>query len=87
MGGALHPGVARAGASFELSRLELEDGRLLVSGWWSGVRGIRFVRPALVIDGRQVLATLEHKPWATADDGSWTAAFPWQRRTRRTRAR
>ena len=79
MGGALHPGVARAGASFELSQLELEDGRLVVSGWWFGVRGIRFVRPALVVDGRKVLATLEHKPWATAKDGSWIAAFPWER--------
>jgi hypothetical protein len=79
MGGALHPGVARRGASFELSRLELHDERLVISGWWFGVRGMRFVRPALVVDGRQVLATLEHKPWAVAADGSWTAAFPWNR--------
>jgi len=67
-----------ARASFELTRLELDDGRLLVSGWWSGVRGMRFVRPALLVDGRKMLATLEHKPWAVAADGSWTAAFPWK---------
>ena len=65
--GAVHPGMARA--SFELERLELDEGRLLVSGWWSGVRGMRFVRPALLVDGRKMLATLEHKPWAVGSDG------------------
>jgi hypothetical protein len=79
MGGALHPGVARAGASFELDRLEIVDDRLVVRGWWFGVRGMRFVRPALIVDDRQILATLEHKPWACADDGGWIAAFPWKR--------
>lgn len=79
MGVAPHPGVARGGASFELDRLEHDDGRLVVRGWWLGVRGVRFVRPALVVDGRQVLATLDHKPWIAAEDGSWIAAFPWTR--------
>ncbi len=79
MGGALHPGIARAGASFELERLELDEGRLVVRGCWSGVRGVRFVRPGLVVDGRRVLATLEHKPWAAGTDGGWIAAFPWKR--------
>jgi hypothetical protein len=79
MGVAQDAGIARAGASFELERLELEDGRLVVRGWWSGVRGVRFVRPGLVVDGQRVLATLEHKPWATGPDGTWTAAFPWKR--------
>ena len=74
--GAADTGVARA--SFELERLDFDDGRLLVSGWWFGVRGMRFVRPALIVDGRKVLATLEHKPWAPGPDGSWTAAFPWK---------
>ena len=65
------------GASFELERLGRRGRadarqRLVV-----GVRGMRFVRPALVVDGRQVLATLEHKPWAADGDGAWTAAFPW----------
>ncbi len=73
--GAVHPGATRA--SFELERLEIDDGRLLVSGWWFGVRGMRFVRPALIVEGRKVLATLEHKPWAAGSDGAWTAAFPW----------
>jgi hypothetical protein len=79
MGVAPHAGITRAGASFELERLELEDGRLIVRGWWSGVRGVRFVRPGLVVDGQRVLATLEHKPWAVRSDGPWTAAFPWTR--------
>ena len=79
MGVAPHAGMTRAGASFELERLELVDGRLVVRGFWSGVRGVRFVRPGLVVDGRRVLATLEHKPWAVRSDGTWTAAFPWKR--------
>ncbi|HEX4344851.1 MAG TPA: hypothetical protein VHZ31_04755 [Solirubrobacteraceae bacterium] len=78
MGGALHPGVDRAGASFELDRLELEDGLLVVSGSWFGLRGLRFVRPALVVDGRRVLARIEDKPWPVGEDGRWTAAFPWR---------
>ncbi len=79
MGGALHSEVACAGASFALDRLEIVDGRLVVRGWWFGVRGVRFMRPGLVVDGRRVLATLEHKPWAVAEDGAWTAAFEWTR--------
>ena len=75
--GAPRSNGGRCGAEFELERLVVEDGRMLVCGWWSGVRGMRFVRPALIVDGRQVLATLEHKPWAADGDGAWTAAFPW----------
>jgi hypothetical protein len=67
----------RAGVSFEVDRLEVEDDRLVVSGFWTGVRGLRFVRPTLVSDDRRILATLEHKPWAPSDDSTWTAAFPW----------
>jgi hypothetical protein len=68
----------RAGVSFELERLALEGGDLVVSGRWSGAQDVRFVRPALLVDGdRRILATLEHKPWAPSDDGTWTAAFPW----------
>ena len=78
-GRALHPGIARAGASFELERLELDEGRLVVRGWWSGVRGMRFVRPALVVDGRRVLATLEHKPWAARPTAAGPRRFPWKR--------
>jgi hypothetical protein len=67
----------RAGVSFEVDRLEVEDDTLVVSGFWTGVRGLRFVRPTLVSDDRRILATLEHKPWAHSDDSTWTAAFPW----------
>jgi hypothetical protein len=67
----------RAGVSFEVDRLEVEDDTLVVSGFWTGVRGLRFVRPTLVSDDRRILATLEHKPWAPSADAAWTAAFPW----------
>ncbi len=52
-----------------------------VAGRWFGVRGRRFVRPALTIrqaaDADQVraLADLEHKPWAAEDGDVWLAAF------------
>jgi hypothetical protein len=68
----------RAGVSFELERLDLEGDELVVSGHWSGVRGLRFVRPTLVAENRRILATLEHKPWAPSMDRTWTAAFPWE---------
>jgi hypothetical protein len=77
MARALQPPHTRAGVAFELEHLEPEDGRLLVHGRWSGVRGMRFVRPTLLIGERAVLATLEHKPWAPEEDEIWTAAFPW----------
>lgn len=63
--------------NFELQRLALEGDELVVSGFWTGVRGMRFVRPTLLCDDRRILATLEHKPWAPSDDAEWTAAFPW----------
>jgi len=63
--------------TFELQRLALEGDELVVSGFWTGVRGMRFVRPALLCDDRRILATLEHKPWAPSDDAQWIAAFPW----------
>ncbi len=69
----------RAGVSFELERLDLEGDELVVAGHWSGVRGLRFVRPTLVADDRRILATLEHKPWAPSLDSTWIAAFPWDR--------
>lgn len=58
------------------------DGRVEVTGRWFGVRGRRFVRPALTLtvgDGvpeRRCLAELEHKPWAAQDGEPWTAVFP-----------
>ncbi|UTI62455.1 hypothetical protein NBH00_13900 [Paraconexibacter antarcticus] len=66
-----------AGAAFAVDRLAARQGTLIVEGRWSGVRGMRFLRPTLVVEGRQVLATLEHKPWAPAEGTRWTAAFPW----------
>ncbi|MEA2183176.1 MAG: hypothetical protein QOF69_2361, partial [Solirubrobacteraceae bacterium] len=68
----------RDGVTFEVERLEISDGRLVISGHWSGVRGMRFVRPTLVASGRRALATLEHKPWAPTPGKPWTAAFPWE---------
>jgi hypothetical protein len=68
----------RDGVTFEVERLEICDGCLVISGHWSGVRGMRFVRPTLVAGGRRALATLEHKPWAPSAGRPWTAAFPWE---------
>src|SRR3954447_25665266 len=52
-----------------------------VTGRWFGLRGHRFMRPALIVeagdDRRRLLALLEHKPWAADDGEAWTAAFPW----------
>jgi hypothetical protein len=67
---------------FALTRLEVVDGgRLELEGTWTGVRGMRFVRPALVVheDDRErtLLAVLEHKPWPAEDGHPWHAAFPW----------
>ena len=48
-----------------------------------GVRGVRFVRPALVVRDRAtggektLLADLEHKPWPANEGEPWVAAFPW----------
>ncbi|MDP2710375.1 MAG: hypothetical protein Q8O56_04085 [Solirubrobacteraceae bacterium] len=67
----------REGVTFEIERLELEGDELVVSGFWSGVRGLRFVRPTLLSDEHRILATLEHKPWAPSPEAAWTAAFPW----------
>lgn len=70
---------------FALSRVEaVGDDRLEVEGTWSGVRGVRFVRPALVVRDeardrdRTLLATLDHKPWPAEEGRPWTAAFPWE---------
>lgn len=76
MAGTVEPLRARTDASFALESLDVDDGRLIVSGHWDGVRGLRFVRPTLVAGDREVLATLEHKPWAP-DGDPWVAAFPW----------
>ena len=73
--------VEDARVGFELQRFEAgQDGLLEIEGEWSNVRGMRFVRPALVVrEGgaeRTLLATLDHKPWSP-DGRPWRAAFPW----------
>src|SRR5437588_2495068 len=79
--------VSRVGrVVFELGRFELVGGqRCEVEGRWLGVRGRRFMRPALtiVVDGHEtrLLADLAHKPWAAEDGEPWMAAFPYPRRT------
>ncbi len=69
--------------AFHLDRFEQTgDDRLEVAGRWYGVRGLRFVRPALTVQTqegeRNLLALLEHKPWAVEEGEAWVAAFPWQ---------
>lgn len=68
-------------AQFELSRLEVEGDWVHVEGEWSGVRGRRFMRPALtlLVDGRptRLLADLADKPWAAEETGPWRATFPY----------
>jgi hypothetical protein len=75
-------GVTGAPVRFELERFEVTGDRLEISGRWFGVRGMRFVRPSLLLrspDGeRPLLALLEHKPWAAIDGAPWLAAFPWR---------
>jgi hypothetical protein len=68
--------------AFEVERFEwTANDRLEISGRWFGLRGHRFMRPALMVeagdDRRRLLALLEHKPWAADDGEPWTAAFAW----------
>src|SRR5579875_2209351 len=58
----------------------MAGGRVRVVGRWFGVRGLRFVRPALILtaaDGaeRRLLAELDDKPWAASDGEPWRATF------------
>jgi hypothetical protein len=73
---ARHPGPSAA-ATFSVQELAVRDGVVRVRGRWSGIRGLRFLRPTLIVGGTQVLATLEHKPWAPREDRAWVAAFRW----------
>ena len=68
--------------AFEVERFEwAAAGRLEVTGRWFGLRGHRFMRPALMVesggDRRRLLAVLEHKPWAAEEGEPWVAAFGW----------
>jgi hypothetical protein len=74
--------MAGSPVGFALTRLEVVDGgRLELEGEWTGVRGMRFVRPALIVHAgggeRTLLALLEDKPWPAEEGRSWRAAFPW----------
>ncbi len=55
------------------------SGRVEVEGRWFGVRGRRFMRPALTIGGKdgelRALADLDDKPWAAEDGEVWRAVF------------
>ena len=78
--GPVAPGLRTRSATFELERFEwTAPDRLEVVGRWFGVRGLRFMRPALDLRGddghHRLLALLEHKPWATEDGEEWIAAF------------
>jgi hypothetical protein len=75
--------VVTGEVAFEVERFEwTESDRLEVSGRWYGLRGHRFMRPALTIEAqdgrRRMLALLDHKPWAAEDGEPWVAAFPWE---------
>jgi hypothetical protein len=67
--------------AFEVSRFEVVGEWCQVEGQWFGVRGRRFMRPALTVavDGRPVrlLADLADKPWAAEDGEPWKATFPY----------
>ncbi|MEA2208860.1 MAG: hypothetical protein QOF54_1337, partial [Solirubrobacteraceae bacterium] len=67
-------------ASFEVDRFERTEAGLEVSGRWFGVRGRRFMRPALTTSSggseQRMLAVLDHKPWVAEEGETWLAAFP-----------
>src|SRR4051812_29244729 len=75
--------AAPEAAVFEVERFGwTAPDRLELRGRWTGVRGLRFMRPTLTLrsaDGvHRALALLEHKPWAAEDGAEWVAAFPWR---------
>jgi hypothetical protein len=67
--------------AFELSRFEVMGDCCQVEGRWFGVRGRRFMRPALtvLVDEQPIrlLADLADKPWAAEDGELWKATFPY----------
>ncbi|MBV9536119.1 MAG: hypothetical protein JO321_11980 [Solirubrobacterales bacterium] len=78
---ALKPEASRmGGVVFELDRFELATGnRCRLRGRWFGVRGRRFMRPALTLIGEgrrtRLLADLTNKPWVAEDGEPWEAVF------------
>jgi hypothetical protein len=74
---------ASPAVAFEVERFGwTASDRIEVTGRWFGLRGHRFMRPALIVESgderRRLLALLEHKPWAADDGEPWTAAFGWE---------
>lgn len=68
------------GVVFELDRFDLGNGnRCRLRGRWFGVRGRRFMRPALTLIGEgrrtRLLADLAQKPWVAEDGEPWEAVF------------
>lgn len=75
--------TAAGAAVLEIERFEwVTPDRIEIVGYWTGLRGRRFVRPTLVLKGegapRRLLALLEHKPWSAHEGEEWTAAFAWK---------
>ncbi|MGB0093455.1 MAG: hypothetical protein WBP81_13130, partial [Solirubrobacteraceae bacterium] len=75
--------AGRRSVSLDVGRVELTgNGSLVIEGRWYGVRGLRFVRPAVMLfaggERSRLLADLEHKPWAAEDGELWLAVFPWR---------
>jgi hypothetical protein len=66
---------------FELARFEVMGDCCKVQGRWFGVRGRRFMRPALtaIADDHSIrlLADLSDKPWTAEDGELWQATFPF----------
>ena len=75
--------AGRRSVSLDVDRVELTGhGSLVIEGRWYGVRGRRFVRPAVMLfaggERSRLLADIEHKPWAAEDGELWLAVFPWR---------
>ena len=80
--GSIPPASVTGGAVFDVEHFAWSTPeRLQLTGVWYGVRGLRFVRPTLMLRAegvsRRLLATLDHKPWAAEDGAPWLAEFPW----------
>src|SRR5436305_13592894 len=81
--GSSPPAPTAGAAVFDVERFGwTAPDRLEVAGRWSGVRGLRFMRPTLDVPGdgarRRLLAVLYHKPSPPVDRQQWVAAFPWE---------
>jgi hypothetical protein len=83
MAQAVEPERGAGSVTFEVERFEPRGrDQVVLAGRWFGLRGRRFVRPALTLgaagDRRRALADLDHKPWAAHDGELWEATFPYE---------